>query len=197
MSKRCPHCPGGFGLKYPLFHDDYFWIVCDAHPLTEGHILVIPKAHVPCMAALDNNAFVKFRELYENVSNFLNRAYGRTAVFEHGIAGQSVFHAHTHFLPFGGSINEIIPEKLAKRISDLGELKTEFNKEHEYLYFAIGDNKHLVDTRIAYPRFFRERFAESLGVEERGNWKRTESNAELMRAFETEIRQLKNKWSGK
>jgi len=191
----CPHCEGGFGLKYSLFDDEYFWIVCDVHPLIEGHILIIPKDHVSCMGSLPKASFIRFKELYEKVLVFLNKTYGQTGVFEHGITGQTVFHAHTHFLPFNKSINDIVPEKeLIHTISTLDEIKTEFNKNHQYLFVAINNNKLLVDTKIGYPRFFRDRFAKALDAEERGNWKKTRNNVELMKIFETDIQKLKNKW---
>ena len=193
--QACPHCAGGFGLKYPLFENDCFWVVCDAHPLTEGHILIIPKKHVSCMGALDGNSFAGFKELYEKVLGFLNKTYGQAGVFEHGITGQTVFHAHMHFLPFNKSAGKVVPEKeSAREISNLDELQREFNKENKYLFLAIGSKKFLVDTALGSPRFFRDRFAKALSAENKGNWKKSEDNAELMKAFEKDIQALKNKW---
>ncbi len=37
--EQCAHCKNGIGLKYVLNSSKNFWIVCDAHPLIEGHIL--------------------------------------------------------------------------------------------------------------------------------------------------------------
>lgn len=188
-NKLCAHCKGGFGLKHPLFVDDLFNVVCDIHPLIEGHILIIPKQHISCMAALDKTQFQRYKQLYKKVSNFLKETYGDTAIFEHGIIGQTVFHAHTHFLPFKGKISDIVPEKeCIHEIQSLDEIKTE-----KYLFIEIS-KKYLIDTKIGFPRFFRDRFAEALGAKERGNWKQTENNEELKKSFKKEIEVLKLKW---
>lgn len=194
--KGCAHCKGGIGLEYPLYEDDKFYIVCDAHPLIEGHILIIPKEHISCMGALDNGDFKQYRALYERVLNFIQEKYGGAGIFEHGITGQTVFHAHTHFLPFDKSIEEIVPEENSVRpIPDLDELKTEFLNKGRYLFVALNDEKWLVDTKIGYPRFFRDRFANLLNATERGNWKETRDNAKLMETFAAEIQNLKNNWA--
>ena len=194
-SPGCPHCPGGVCLKYPLFEDEYFWTGCDAHPLVEGHIEIIPKEHISCMGALDDESFARYKALYEKVLNFLDKTYGEAGVFEHGVTGQTVFHAHTHFLPFSKTVGEIVPEKESlNTISKLDELQTEFGRKNKYLFFAVGSSKFLVDTKLGQPRFFRDRFAKSLDVEELGNWKKTETNPEMMKAFARDTQELKNRW---
>ena len=43
-----PHCDrNGFAFSHPLEETDSFLVVCDVHPLMEGHILIIPKEHLP------------------------------------------------------------------------------------------------------------------------------------------------------
>lgn len=193
--QKCAHCPGGFGLEYPLFEDDNFWIVCDAHPLIRGHILIIPKEHMPCMGALSKQLFSRFTELYKQVKVFINEYYGQLAVFEHGIIGQTVFHAHIHFLPFDNTIDSIIPEAdLLREINSIDQLKTEFEQCGKYLYTEINNRKWLVDSSLGYPRFFRERFGKTLGAEERANWKTARNNKGLMEVFREDILDLEEKW---
>jgi diadenosine tetraphosphate (Ap4A) HIT family hydrolase len=195
--KGCPHCPGGFGLKHPLFQDDDFWVVADVHPLVEGHILIIPNEHISCMAELPEKAFARYKELYKNVLEFETKTFGSTAVFEHGITGQTVFHAHVHFLPFIGRVSDILPDNNAiKEIKNLDAVKSEFAKKGKYLFTEIEGRKCLVDTSIGYPRFFRERFAEALNAGKRANWKEARDSPELMKLFERDIKVLESKWSG-
>jgi diadenosine tetraphosphate (Ap4A) HIT family hydrolase len=196
MATNCDHCTGGLGLKHPLFEDDHFWVVADIHPITEGHILIITKQHEACMGALDKTRFAVFERVYEKVISFLNETYGIAAAFEHGIVGQSVFHAHTHFLPLNKPPCEIVPEMDSIRaIRKLADLRTEFNENGKYLFFASNDDKFLVDTKIGQPMFFRNRISSVLGAKERGNAQATEDNKELMKTFGTEIRNLEEKWN--
>jgi len=159
QNNNCAHCPDGIGLKHPLYNDDLFWVVCDVHPLTEGHILIIPKAHISTMGSLSDEAFEKYTELYEKVKLFIKTCYGEVGIFEHGVIGQTVFHAHTHFLPFNFNTNKIIPdEKALSKISSLDEMKNEFIQKQKYLFFENKNQKWLVNTSLGYPRFFRDIF---------------------------------------
>ena len=195
-SDQCPHCQGGFGLEDPLYNDNNFWIVCDVHPIIEGHILIIPKKHISCMGALSFELFNEYKNLYKKVLDFLNKAYGNTAIFEHGITGQSVFHAHTHFLPFNEIITDIVNEiDMLKPIKELEEIKNAFDRNHKYLFIAINDEKWLVDTKIGTPRFFRDRISNALNVPEKGNWLKAENSSELMLEFKKNIKELINKWN--
>jgi diadenosine tetraphosphate (Ap4A) HIT family hydrolase len=193
--KDCPHCDeNGFALKHILMQDTLFWVVCDVHPLEEGHILIIPKNHISCMGALPEESFRRYKELYDKVLKFVNKAYGKAGVFEHGITGQTVFHAHTHFMPFGKNLSDVVPETAVREISSLDNIKKEFEVRGKYLFTAINNDKFLVDTKLGYPRFFRERFAKVLGAEERANWKEARNNKKLMKTFEKDILALEKKW---
>jgi len=193
---KCPHCEGGFGLQYPLYANDNFWIVCDYHPIVEGHALIIPKDHISYTGALSYELFNEYENLYKKVLSFLTETYGNAVIFEHGIVGQTVSHAHVHFLPFNKSIEDIVNEKnLLKPIDDLEEIRNIFTKEQKYLFIAINDKKWLVDPKIGVPRFFRDRISKALNVPERGDWKKAEENTRLMLEFKKDIQELINKWN--
>jgi len=191
----CPHCPGGFGLEHPLYEDDLFWIVCDVHPLVQGHILIIPKNHISVMGALPDSAFNKYKELYSNVKTFINSNYDEIAVFEHGITGQTVFHAHTHFLPFTGDTSKIIEDnKSLRKISSLEDVRTEFKQKQKYLFFENKNQMYLVDTNLGYPGFFRKIFGTLLDAENRANWKQAREKQSVMQDFEKDISALEFEW---
>ncbi len=175
IKKHCPHCDfSSEAYKYLLEKTDNFSIVCDPHPITEGHILIIPKQHLSCIGEYPENIFAEFLDLYKKVSNFLSKEYDAVSSFEHGKFGQTVFHSHVHFIPFKGNPIEIVPEGEDKliRIGYLSELKGLFEKNGGYLFFSIENNQWVVDTNFAVPRFFRDRFAKALSKPERGNWKK-------------------------
>lgn len=193
--ENCVHCPGGIGLEYPLFDDNLFWVVCDAHPLIEGHILIIPKEHISCMGNLSVSAFSRYKELYNQVKKIVSENYGSVAIFEHGITGQTVFHAHTHFFPFTGSTNSIISKTNAlKKIDSLDQLEKEFKLRGKYLFFENANEMWFVDTSLGYPRFFRNIFAELLDVKDRADWKATRDNSKLMAEFKKDMAELSKKW---
>lgn len=197
IREQCPHCDlGSFALKHPLEETSNFWVACDVHPLTEGHILIIPKQHLSCVGEFSEELFNEFVILYDKFTKFLKEQYGSVSTFEHGKIGQTVFHSHMHLLPYDGSLSSIIPEGEDRltAIGDMFELKKIFSKEEQYLFFSIGDKLWTVDTGIAAPRFFRDRFAKALNKPERGNWKEMHNNRKTMFQVKKEISRLKKKW---
>ncbi len=192
----CPHCSvTSQAFTYILEEADNFYIVCDAHPLTEGHILIIPKQHISCVGEYPKDLFEKFLNLNKKVSEFLLKEYGSVSSFEHGVFGQTVFHSHIHYLPFNGNSNEIVPEKEKLfKINDLSELQTLFKRDGGYLFFSIGENKWGVNVGIAAPRFFRDRLAKALGKLDRGNWKNMRGDKKLMEQGVKDNTSTQNKW---
>lgn len=195
---NCPHCdPNSFALKYPLEETKNFWIVCDVHPLVEGHVLIIPKKHLSCIGEYPSDEYLEFLSLFHKYSDFIEKTYGSVSTFEHGKIGQTVFHSHVHLLPYKGNPLEIIPEGLNNLTSfdDFSNLKEIFIQEGKYLFFSISKQKWTVDTKLGAPRFFRDRFANALHVPERGNWKEMDKNLDLMQNATKEMKELQNKWS--
>ncbi|MDO8573625.1 MAG: HIT domain-containing protein [Candidatus Daviesbacteria bacterium] len=197
IREHCPHCNlNSEAYKYLLEKTDNFSIVCDPHPITAGHILIIPKHHLSCIGEYPEDIYTEFLILYQKVSDFLSKKYGSISSFEHGKFGQTVFHSHVHFIPFKGASIEIVPEREAKltRIGDLFELKGLFEKNGGYLFFSIENNKWVVDTNLTAPRFFRDRFAVALNRPERGNWKEMHVKEDGHSKPEIEAQNTKNRW---
>lgn len=193
----CPHCDSGsFALKYPLFETKNFRVVCDVHPLTEGHLLIIPKRHLSCVGEFNQELFTEFNNLYKKFSEFIKKEYGKISTFEHGKTGQTVFHSHVHLLPFVGKVQNIIQEGqlYLKKIYHLSSLREIYQKEKAYLFFSLDKDFWLVDIKLGKSRFFRDRFALALGRPERGNWKEMSRNTEVMLTVSEEINNLINRW---
>jgi histidine triad (HIT) family protein len=192
---NCPHCDlDSQAYRYILEETDKFYIICDAHPLTEGHLLIIPKQHISCVGEYSEDIFKEFLKLNKKVSQFLIKKYKSVSSFEHGIFGQTVFHSHIHYLPFEGKPTDIVPENKISVITDLSELKNLLKKDGGYLFFSLGNNLMSVDVRIAAPRFFRDRYAAAFKKPERGNWKRMHENRALMKEAEKENNNTQAKW---
>ncbi|HSW48051.1 MAG TPA: HIT domain-containing protein [Candidatus Saccharimonadales bacterium] len=198
LLKDCPHCdPDSFALKHPLEETGNFWVICDVHPISKGHVLIIPKKHLSCIGEYPENIFKEFTELYKKFSKFIAYEYGSISTFEHGKISQTVFHSHVHLLPFKGKAIDIVPEGMDKlnEIKTIDKLKDIYKKEGNYLFFSIGNKMWVVDTVIAKPRFFRDRFANALGSEQKGNWKEMDTNEDLMSEAKRDISELENRWS--
>lgn len=171
-------------------------MVCDANPITEGHILIIPKDHLSCIGEYSEKTYKEFINLYDRLSNFLIKTYGSVSSFEHGNFGQTVFHSHVHLLPFKERPTDIVTEgeKNLFKIYNLSELKNIYKKDGGYLFFSIGDQLWIVNKALAIPRFFRDRFAKVLGRFDRGNWKEIRGNKKLMEESKIMNEETQKKW---
>lgn len=183
IREHCPHCdPASDAFNDLLEETEYFRIVCDYHSIIEGHILIIPKQHLPCVGEYPKKLFEAFIGHYEAVSMFVKKHYGSVSTFEHGKIGQTVFHSHVHFLPYAGDPTAIVPEGRNHLVAlpSFVELQRLYEHYDRYLFFSIGDLAWVVDPSLSAPRFFRDRFATAVGRPERGNWKEMHRNAQLM-----------------
>lgn len=196
MKEVCVHCnQQSRSLAHKLMVNRDFFVVGDAHPLIEGHILIIPRSHVPCIGSLPDDMVTSFHYLYDLVSDFLRSQYGPVVVFEHGIHGQTVFHAHVHFLPYFGAPKDIIPNcHVFHPIVDTNALQKAYSNEGGYLFIEIEEQKYFLDNRYARPRILRDLLAIALGVENRGDWISASNNQQLLLCFNREVDQLVAKW---
>jgi diadenosine tetraphosphate (Ap4A) HIT family hydrolase len=195
--KDCPHCNlDSQAYRHHLGKTENFYIVADAHPLMEGHILIIPKEHISCVGEYPSVLLEEFEAVYKKVCIFIKDEYGSVSTFEHGKLGQTVFHSHVHILPFKGKPEDIMPEGNDKTetISAISELTKVFESKGQYLFFSIENQMWLVDTDLGFPRFFRDKFAQAVGRQERGNWKQMHEDANLMSVADAENERLRVKW---
>ena len=197
IRSHCPHCDAQSDAFTDLLQEtEHFRIVCDHHPLNEGHILIIPKQHLSCVGEYPSEVFHEFIELYEAVRSFVRTQYGSMSTFEHGNMSQTVFHSHVHVLPYAGEPSTIVPEGNEQLVAlpSFVELQRLYEHYGRYLFFSINNHAWVVNPAIAAPRFFRDRFATALGVPKRGNWKEMHMDEQLMASGRRENEQVKKVW---
>ncbi|MDB4978227.1 MAG: hypothetical protein JWM56_413 [Candidatus Peribacteria bacterium] len=197
IQEHCPHCdPASDAFSTLLNESEHFRIVCDHHPIIEGHILIIPKEHFSCLGDYPEHIFSEFIDQYERVRNFLIEQYGCVSAFEHGKIGQTVFHSHVHFLPYKGDPLLIISEGMEHLVAlpSFVELRRLYKQYGRYLFFSIDALAWVVNPLLATPRFFRDRFALALDVSERGNWKNMHMNERLMATAQEDNARVKLLW---
>jgi histidine triad (HIT) family protein len=101
----------------------------DVQPLADGHVLVVPRAHVAQVEDLEPAAadalFRAVVRLAGPVRNALGAA-GTTIGINNGDAtGQTIPHVHVHIVPRSegdgaGSIHSIFPRRTSRTLPDVG-----------------------------------------------------------------------------
>jgi len=127
-----------------------FYLLHDGFPLMEGHLLLIPKKHFDCYLSLDKNLIEEFNLFKNKVVDFLTKYYQKPVIFEHGIAGQTVFHAHLHLLP-----TDILITKQIKKVAKATKIT-----KVPYLYYEVNNKKiYYQPIKKIIPGFFHYYYA--------------------------------------
>jgi diadenosine tetraphosphate (Ap4A) HIT family hydrolase len=119
----CPFCAPD--LPSTVSSSAHAAAIPDAYPVTEGHLLVIPRRHVESVFDLDEAEQADLWSLVARVRDELRRRPGVVActvgVNDGPAAGQIVRHAHVHVIPRRegdvpdprGGVRWVIPERAA------------------------------------------------------------------------------------
>jgi histidine triad (HIT) family protein len=100
-----------------IYEDDYVTAFLDAHPLTEGHTLVVSKKHAENILDLADESVCPVFSAVKKVTGMLQKSLnprGFTIGINHGkISGQSIDHLHIHVIPRfdndgGGSLHAVV-----------------------------------------------------------------------------------------
>jgi len=128
----------------PLFTTERLRVFPDLYPVTPGHVLVTPKAHLACFGAAPSDLIEEAEAAATRAANFIRRAYGRDPIlFENGVAGQTVFHAHLHLIPIADPVELDAEADDARAVEGMAALPAYFAEHGRYHYAAVA-GQHVV-----------------------------------------------------
>ncbi len=164
-----------------------FYVIATLGQITDGgYVLLVPKKHISCMGALDTGQTLDALAITKQTCRALTHEYKLKQVrdtlwpitlFEHGVVGQTVQHAHLHFIPatidITGRIRNDFPVAEIDELEFAGELWHSYKERPEpYLYWTRPDGKAMVCWNPPAPKqYLRSITAELLGRSERANWR--------------------------
>lgn len=202
MSNDCVFCDRAKFEGQLIGETRTLYFVATLGQITDGgYTLIIPKRHVSCVAAMGKEEVRKVEVAMLRVSDAIEMVYGiRPIVFEHGIVGQTIQHAHLHLVPANirqdGKIHEDFPEALFYFFVSLEMLRQLYAHIHpserrKYLMFGTpGGMLKAVWDPPAPPQYLRIVAAELLGRPERANWRNMDPELDKRLWTET-VRRLK------
>jgi diadenosine tetraphosphate (Ap4A) HIT family hydrolase len=87
-----------------LYEDDSLVVFLDINPVTPGHTLVVPRAHMPALSDVDPRTGAHMFNVAQRMAKALRasglRCEGVNLFYADGEAAfQEVFHAHLHVFP--------------------------------------------------------------------------------------------------
>lgn len=86
-----------------IYEDDHVVAFMDIMPVTQGHVLLIPKTHCENLYELTEDEAANLFKAAPKIANALNEEFkpaGLNLLQNNGsFAGQTVYHFHMHFIP--------------------------------------------------------------------------------------------------
>lgn len=188
MRNNCPFCMEmkNYNLN-PLkknrivLETEHFVVFPTVGCLVVNYVLIVPKKHYTCFGHLSDIEHIELNALI-NELQFKNRVIfeNTTIMFEHGSteenpnAGNSVYHAHLHVLPFAKSLkDDVVKDGLVPtEIGSIHELYNTIKKMPSYLYYHDTDGK---DYEIPHAgvesQYFRRLVSKNLDLPDKWNWR--------------------------
>ena len=147
-------------MKGDIVPTDNFFLKVGFCLIASGHTMIIPKVHYPCFGATPDFLDREYDELEKKLFDQISREFAEPFQLEYGVWGQSVNHAHTHFIPLKGKgyeIKDIIAEmQISEGINveevDANKLKDIYMKEGSYVSIKTRDKLYMCHTKGLPPK---------------------------------------------
>ena len=100
--------------KYVVHRGEDCFVILNAYPYNNGHVMIAPYEHVPSIEDLDESALLELMTLTRRCLGILRDAYGpegfNIGINQGKIAGAGVEdHAHLHVVPRWGADTNFMP----------------------------------------------------------------------------------------
>lgn len=209
MNNACVFCDR-VNFEEQLIHENKdFYVIATLGQITDGgYVLIIPKEHISCMAALTSHfpggQTSKLLDLTFRVNSALSLVYQQSSethpypviIFEHGIVGQTIKHAHLHILPMvidlTPNIRADFPKADFEELEYAAHLQALYeDRPQPYLFWTTPKGRGMVCWNPPAPaQYLRLVTAELLGRPERGNWRNMDPELDK-RLWQETVRLLK------
>ena len=140
-SGPCAFCNRDATRDTLLYEGRDFYVIADHAPIAEGHLLLIPREHLPHLAALPDHLHDEFESLKALLGDFVLSNYGALTYWENGIFGQSVPHAHLHAISV--SFDPSLYLDQGRAFSGIAGLQAEHDGGHYFMIEQQGEARLL------------------------------------------------------
>lgn len=182
-----------------IIHEtDKFFVVATLGQITDGgYVLIIPKNHVSCIAELESPEIGPLLMLMGETAEVTEKEYGQPiGMFEHGIVGQSIPHAHLHIFPglFTAEITDRVKNDFPCAETDILPIYEKifpiYQENREAYLFWQDENglSHICWNPPAPQQYLRVVLANVLGRPERAYWRKMDQELDKKLVAETIFR---------
>lgn len=172
-------CTSNVGQIYQaiLCNTKHFYVKTDISPVTEGHLLVIPKTHIFCMATIPSAYEDEFEEILHNIERFYYRKGANCLFFEHGCCNEKepgsscIHHAHLHAIPVSPTDEKTIIIEACKKLgTPLFSKSLVMDTGYLYLKTTCMNKAFYWKDEVKQSQFFRILISKTIGDIRRSRW---------------------------
>ena len=208
--KNCAFCDRKVFEERIITETDEFFVIATLGQITDGgHLLIFPKRHARCLTHLTTEEMEKFTNLLFQTERSVLREYCNAEIdnhsfsvgnilFEHGIVGQTVLHAHIHIVPASLYLTAYIQKDYREARHSRFNIFTDgvprpHNAEFvSYLLWrspGVREPTHIWWRPLEVPlQYFRTLVAKEYGRPERANWRTMDPVLDKRLCSETVLR---------
>lgn len=187
MKKNCVFCDRTQFEERLIAETNGWYVIATLGQITNGgYVLLVPKMHITCIGELNRDETGAMVRIGKKILRALAVEYRQASpdppypvtVFEHGIVGQTISHAHLHFLPveldmYAKVDMQFLQAKMEK-VANAESFRQAFRQRNQpYLFWTSRADHAWVcwDPADVPPQFLRKVAAELIGRPERTDWK--------------------------
>ncbi len=136
------------GLLYQ--NDNFFVRAAVRGAMAPGHVLLIPKRHLSCFGVMPEDFDAGYGDVLEKTRDKITKYFSLPILTEQGVHGQSVKHAHLHFVPSVSPWYDFRDTRLVEYVPNevrvepalsIGDIRKVFREDGQYV--TIEQNNSL------------------------------------------------------
>lgn len=105
--ENCIFCDREKIAQDVLYESENFFVKVGFGIVSAGHVMLIPKEHYLCYAELPDRLDEEYGSVKKRLLGNIKSNFSLPFLIEYGIFGQSIQHAHLHFIPHKGHDYEV------------------------------------------------------------------------------------------
>ena len=159
-----------------VYSTTHFYVIANHKPIARGHLLIIPRWHIPVLGALPPQWAAELEQVQATVRDFYRDEFGSEALFyENDLIWQTIHHAHLHAVPLPRGVTTLPP--LAGGVPAPGwpDVRRHFARgRNHYQLLQVGTDRRLFAGGTDDARGANRWIAETFGVQRdvTGRWQR-------------------------
>ena len=169
-----------------IYRTENFFVKVGVGLAAPGHIMLITKKPYKCFADIPQELDEEYESIKSRLVTVIRNTFSEPFLIEYGVWGQTVAHAHIHFIPLRGAeyqVRSIIEEMVRpgnitiEMVTGLTDVRRIYKKEKGYLFieefgkqYVCHVSKIVYDINNRNPHLSYRLFFEKRGVKAVGRW---------------------------